>query len=393
MMHSTEWLAKLISFDTTSRNSNLSLIHAIQDDLAQYPGLLTRLTYDASGEKANLFCTIPAVDGNTRQGGLILSGHTDVVPVDGQAWGTDPFCAEITSDRIVGRGACDMKGFIAVVLSLVPEFLKLKLKKPLHFAFSYDEEVGCHGAPILITDFQQQGIQPAACVVGEPTDMNIVIAHKGINSFHCQIKGRAAHSSLTPQGCNAIEYAAHLISWIRGLANQFKQLGPYDEHYDVSFSTMTTNQIQGGIALNIIPDTCEFSFELRTLPEVNPEHIFQQILRYINENLLLQMQKEYSDASIELVQTGGVPGFASSVDVALKKLVRTITNQKEKRKVSYATEAGIFEKAGIPTLICGPGNIAQAHRADEFVLLEQMELCGKFIRRLAHDFGRIHFDT
>ena len=281
----------------------------------------------------------------------------------------DPFSATVTSDRVYGRGACDMKGFIAVVLALVPQFLKEKLNQPLHFAFSYDEEVGCQGAPLLIADFQQQGIQPAACIVGEPTDMHIVVAHKGITGFHCRIKGRAAHSSLTPQGCNAIEYAAHLISWIRGLATQFKQLGPYEEQYDVSFSTMTTNKIQGGTALNIIPDHCEFSFELRHLPEVDPEQLFLQLKNYIHENLLPQMKKEHLDAAIELVPICAVPGFASSEKESITKLVRAITHQKEKHKVSYATEAGIFQQAGIPTVICGPGNIAQAHRADEFVML------------------------
>lgn len=381
-MHSTEWLTKLISYDTISRNSNLNLINTIQDWLRNHHNISVRLTYDVTRQKANLFATIPAFDGNTTKGGVILSGHTDVVPVDGQQWEYDPFNATVTSDRIYGRGACDMKGFIAVVLALVPAFLKEKLGQPLHLAFSYDEEVGCHGAPVLISDFQQQGIQPAACIIGEPTDMHMVTAHKSINAFRCCIKGRAAHSSLTPNGCNAIEYAAHLISWIRGLANQFKQLGPHDEHYDVSFSTMTTNKIQGGIALNIIPDSCEFLFELRSLPEINPQQVVEQIKKYINENLLVQMQKEYPNASITLEPIGSVPGLASSERATITQLVRTITNEKEKRKVSYATEAGIFQQAGIPTVVCGPGNIAQAHRENEFVLLEQMGLCEKFLRTL-----------
>ena len=385
-MYSTEWLAKLISFDTTSRNSNLKLINAIQNDLAQYPSISTRLTYDPSGQKANLFVTIPAMNGNSTKGGLVLSGHTDVVPVDGQEWATDPFHAMVTSDRIYGRGACDMKGFIAVVLSLVPEFMQQKLKKPLHFAFSYDEEVGGHGAQVLVSDLIENHIQPAACIVGEPTDMHSVIAHKGIATFRCVFKGRATHSSLTPQGCNAIEYASQLISWIRELANQFKQHGPHDEQYDVSFSTITTNQIHGGIALNIIPDTCEFSFELRNLPEVNPEHVFLKIQNYIHENLLPQMKTEYSDATIEVLPICALPGFTSNGHSGFMKLVHTLTENKATKKVSYATEAGIFQQAGIPTVICGPGNIAQAHRANEFVLLEQMMLCEKFLRALALDF-------
>lgn len=386
-MNSTEWLTKLISYDTISCNSNLNLISTIQDWLLNYQNISVRLTYDATKQKANLFATIPAFDGNTTQNGVILSGHTDVVPVEGQQWQYDPFNATVTADRIYGRGACDMKGFIAVVLALVPEFAKEKLGQPLHFAFSYDEEVGCHGVPLLISDFQQEGIQPAACIVGEPTDMHIVTGNKSINCFRCCIKGRAAHSSLTPTGCNAIEYAAHLISWIRGLANQFKQLGPYDEHYDVAFSTMTTNKIQGGTALNIIPDTCEFLFEFRNLPEVNPQQIIEQIKNYINENLLIQMQKEYPEASITLEPIGFVPGLAASEKATITQLVRTITNQTGKRKVSYATEAGIFQQAGVATVICGPGSIAQAHRADEFILLEQMTLCEKFVRTLVQRFA------
>ncbi len=385
-MHSTEWLAKLISFDTTSKNSNLNLIHAIQNDLAKYSSISTRLTYDPSGQKANVFVTIPAMNGNAAEGGLILSGHTDVVPVDGQEWATDPFQAAVTSNRIYGRGACDMKGFIAVVLSLVPEFIQQKLKKPLHFAFSYDEEVGGHGAQVLISDLKEQNIQPAACIVGEPTDMHKVIAHKGITNFRCLFKGRAAHSSLTPQGCNTIEYAARLIAWIRELANEFKQFGPHDKQYDVSFSTITTNQIKGGIASNIIPDTCEFMFELRNLPEINPKHVLQKIQHYIQESLLIEMQQEYADASIDLVPTCTVPGFSSDKDSAFTRLVHALTKDKPTQKVSYATEAGMFQEAGIPTLICGPGNIAQAHRANEFILLEQMVLCEKFLRSLVLDF-------
>lgn len=380
-MHATEWLTKLISYDTTSRNSNLSLINAIQDWLNTYH-ISSILTYDETKQKANLFATIPAIDGNVATGGLVLSGHTDVVPVDGQQWDYDPFNATVTSDRIYGRGACDMKGFIAVVLALIPEFVKGKLQKPIHLAFSYDEEVGCKGAPGLIADFKRHSIQPAACIVGEPTDMQLVVAHKGINAFRCRIKGRAAHSSLTPSGCNAIEHAAHLITWIRGLANQFKQLGPHDTHYDVAFSTLTTNQIQGGTALNIIPDACEFFFELRNLPEVNAQHVLEQIKKYITENLLPQMQKEFPDAAIEIETIGTAPAFTASEKAFITQLGRSITQDKEKRKVSYATEAGLFHQAGISTVVCGPGNIAQAHRPNEFVLLGQLASCENFLQAL-----------
>jgi len=386
-MNSTEWLAKLISFNTVSSQSNLPLIDMIQKELINYSTLSMRLSHDTQKQKANLFVTLPAADGNVTTGGLILSGHTDVVPVEGQAWDSDPFEAVITADRIYGRGACDMKGFIAVVLALVPEFLKIKLKKPLHFAFSYDEEIGCLGAPGLVADFQEHRVAPAACIVGEPTDMNIIVGHKGITSFRCRLQGKAAHSSLTPQGCNTIEYAAQLIAWIRGLANQFKQLGPFDHQYDVAFSTITTNKIQGGIALNIIPDHCEFSFEMRNLPEINPERIFNQLQNYVRENLLPQMRKEFENAEIEIVPICSAPGFSAMENSELLHVVKKITAQKELRKVSYATEAGIFQKQGIATLVCGPGNIEQAHRANEFVLLKQLKLCEIFLKKLVTHFG------
>jgi acetylornithine deacetylase len=380
-MNSIEWLTQLISFDTTSCYSNLNLIDSLCHWFAAY-NIPVQITRDAANQKANLFATLPDADGGTKHGGIILSGHTDVVPVQGQQWDSDPFCAKVTADRIYGRGACDMKGFIAVVLALVPQFQKIKLKQPLHLAFSYDEEVGCHGARVLITDFQQQGIQPAACIVGEPTNMQLVEAHKGINIFRCHITGCAAHSSLTTSGCNAIEYAAHLITWIRGLANQFKQLGPHDKYYDVPFSSMTTNQIQGGTAVNIIPDTCDFLFELRNLPGVDPLQVIAQIRKYINENLLVQMQKEYAEAAISIELIGSVPGLESSRETRISRLIRTITHTKEIHKVSYATEAGLFQQAGIPTVICGPGSITQAHKANEFVLLDQLAQCEKFLYTL-----------
>src|SRR6185312_4264907 len=245
-----EWLKKLVSFDTTSRNSNLDLIGVIHNFLA-YHKIDAHLTTDTTGEKANLFATIPAQNGNPHDG-LILSGHTDVVPVDGQQWDTNPFEAIQIQDRIYGRGTCDMKGFIAVVLALVPEFCAIKLTKPLHLAFSYDEEIGCLGAPHLITDFLKTGIRPQACIVGEPTEMKLVTGHKGINVFRCRVKGFAAHSSLVTQGCNAIEYAAELISWLRKLGIEIRGQ-VQDKHYDVPFTSIINNLIRGSNAVNTIP--------------------------------------------------------------------------------------------------------------------------------------------
>lgn len=378
-MNSHEWLAKLVAFDTTSRHSNLELIAFVEDWLKSR-NISSHLTYDSTGKKANLFATIPAED-QSLTGGLILSGHTDVVPVDGQKWDSDPFQTVMTEDRIYGRGTCDMKGFIAAVLALVPEFQQLRLKNPIHVALSYDEEVGCRGAPLLIDDLQKQGIQPAGCIVGEPTLVQPVIAHKGIHGFSCHLHGRAAHSSLTPSGCNAIEYAAQFICWIKSLGRNLQDV--QDKHFDVPFTTITSNVISGGTALNIIPADSEFLFEFRNLPQVNPENIINQIKSYINTELLPDMLNDFDQASIDFESIGSVPAFEANEDAAFTQLVRELMNAKEMRKVSYATEAGLFQQAGIPTIVCGPGSIEQAHRANEFVTIEQIEKCEDFLKKLA----------
>jgi acetylornithine deacetylase len=378
-MNAQEWLSRLIAFDTTSRNSNLPLIDDVNNWFSHHH-ITTRLTYDPTQQKANLFATMPARDGNT-QGGIILSGHTDVVPVDGQAWETNPFEAVQIEDKIMGRGTSDMKGFIAVVLALLPEFQKLSRREPIHFAFSYDEEVGCLGAPLLIADFQEIGIKPSACIVGEPTEMRPVVAHKGIQSFRCRIRGRAAHSSLTPQGCNAIEYAAKFINYLRDFADELRQ-GPVDAHFDVPFTSISTNMIHGGIANNIIPAECEFSFEFRHLPQVEPRHIINKITTYAEQELLPQMQREHAVTQIDIDAMGAVPSFESSPEAVIYKLARDITKETDIRKVAYATEAGLFQQVNIPTIICGPGSIEQAHRANEFVSLEQLEKCAVFLKRL-----------
>ena len=381
-MNSYEWLAKLVAFDTTSRHSNLALIAFVEEWLTSYT-ITSRLTYDATGKKANLFVTLPA-DNHTLDGGLILSGHTDVVPVDGQQWDTDPFNLVIAQDRLYGRGTCDMKGFIAVVLALVPEFKKMRLKYPLHLALSYDEEVGCRGAPFLIDDFQKHGIKPAACIVGEPTEVHAVIAHKGINAFRCRLHGRAAHSSLTPSGCNAIEYAAQFICWIKDLANQFKE--NQDSYFDVPFTTITSNVISGGTALNIIPSDCEFLFEFRNLPQLNPEHVIDKINAYIIKDLLPSMRHHFNEAAVAIEPVGSVPAFEASENAIFTQLVREILKENAIHKVSYATEAGLFQQAGIPTIVCGPGSIEQAHRANEFVTQDQITKYENFLREMVTRF-------
>lgn len=379
-MNSRTWLEKLVSIDTTSRNSNLALIEMVRDHLKSH-GISAWMVHNTERTKANLFATLPAQDGGT-QGGVVLSGHTDVVPVDGQNWSSDPFVLREQDGYLWGRGSCDMKGFIATSLALVPEFMAMPRKKPLHLAFSYDEEVGCAGAPSMLRELQAQGIRPDGCVVGEPTGMQVVVAHKGINLFRCKVHGKAAHSSLTPSGCNAIEYAARLICHIRDLADAMKAEGPYDQFYDVPFSTMTTNQIQGGIAVNTIPELCQFSYEFRNLPGVNPSEIQEKIESYVRTELLPKMKKEFAEAQIEIETGAAAPGLEASEQAAITALVRALTQDRATRKVAYGTEAGLFQTMGIPTVVCGPGHIAQAHKPDEFVAIEQLNACENFLRRL-----------
>lgn len=383
-MNTIDWLTRLVSFDTTSCNSNLELITEISNWFKKH-NIPVKLTYDDTKEKANLFATIPAVNGSTNHG-LVLSGHTDVVPVDGQQWDTNPFCATEKDGRIYGRGTCDMKGFIAVALALVPKFQTLIFQKPLHFAFSFDEEVGCTGIISLLNDLHVSKIQPAACIVGEPTDMHPVVAHKGINAFRCRVHGHATHSSLTPQGCNAIEYASQLIVKLRQMANDLQKHGPFDDYYDVPFTSLSTNQIQGGNAINTIPSCCEIVFEFRNLPSVNPDIIRHQLDQYIENELLPAMRKEIAHAKIEIESIAAAPGLEASEQAALTKLVREVTQDKIIKKVAYATEAGLFQKAGIPTVVCGPGNIEQAHRANEYITIEQLTKCEIFLWEIVSQF-------
>ena len=385
-LNTRQWLEQLVAIDTTSRNSNLDLINLLRDNLQQQ-GITPWFAHNQERTKANLFATLPATQGaaaGQTQGGIVLSGHTDVVPVDGQQWDSDPFALTERDGLLYGRGTCDMKGYIAASMALVPEFLSMPRSKPLHLAFSYDEEIGCAGAPVMLAELKQRGIQPDGCVVGEPTNMQVVVAHKGINVFSCRVHGRAAHSSLTPQGCNAIEHAARLICAIRDFADSYKQNGPYDQLYDVPFSTMTTNQIRGGIAINTIPELCEFTYEFRNLPGMSPQKIQEQITQYVRDQLLPKMQAEYPDAKIDIASIAGSPALETAEQEAITALVRALTGDRERRKVAYATEAGLFQQVGIPTIVCGPGDIANAHKPNEFVAISQLQRCEEFLRKLGH---------
>ncbi|MBV7485388.1 acetylornithine deacetylase [Bordetella sp. BOR01] len=372
-----DWIQRLVSIDTTSRNSNLGLIEMVRDEL-RHAGIESHLSHDTSGAKANLYATVPAADGST-QGGIVLSGHTDVVPVDGQDWDSDPFRPEVRDGKLYGRGTCDMKGYIGTALALLPRMTGTDLKKPVHFALSYDEEVGCVGAPLMLAELKARGVRPDGCIVGEPTSMRVIVAHKGINVWRCCVRGHAAHSSLTPKGLNAIEYAAQLICFIRELADHMRAAGPFDEAFDVPFSTAQVGTIQGGIAVNTIPGLCQFEFEHRNLPGADPEQFYARIQSYAQDTLLPRMRREHPDAAIELTSLASAPSLDASEQAAITQLVRALTADTAHRKVAYGTEAGQFQQAGIPAVICGPGDIQQAHRANEFVALEQVAQCHAFL--------------
>lgn len=379
-MNTINRLSRLIAFDTTSRHSNLALIHDCADYLESL-GLKPWLSHNADQSKANLFATIAAADGNT-EGGLILSGHTDVVPTDGQTWQSDPYRADIREGRLYGRGSADMKGFIAAVLAAAPAMVQAELKRPLHIALSYDEEIGCLGAPVMIAELQKRGLTPEHCIVGEPTSMRMVVAHKGIHTFRCAVHGKAAHSSLTPQGVNAIEYAAKLIVFINELAGRLKARYDTDPDYDVPFSTLSVNTIAGGIAGNIVPQLCEFEFDYRNLPHMSPADITAPIEAHIREVLQPQMQAVDAACRIDMRHGENVPAMPEAEAALLHDLITQLVEDSSRLKVAYATEGGQFQQAGIATVICGPGNIEQAHKADEFVELSQLARCDAFLHKL-----------
>jgi len=376
-----ELIRTLIAYDTTSRDSNLALIHWVRDWLAGH-GVESTLTFDDERRKANLFATLPARDGNATRGGIVLSGHTDVVPVDGQPWNTDPFTATPAGDRVYGRGVTDMKSFSATGLAFVPEFLRRGLKQPLHFALSYDEEVGCIGVHRLIADILARGVAPAGCIVGEPTGMQVVVAHKGKKAWRCRVRGFEAHSSLTPQGVNAVQIACELVAFLTQRARAFRDRGGFDDAYDVPFTTVHTGVIRGGTAVNIIPRDCQFDFEIRHLPFDDPDAFFAEVRAHA-ESFLPDMHRVARDTWIEFDALSSLPGFDTGGDSAIAALGHHCNGAHDHGKVSFGTEASLFHNAGVPTIICSPGHIAQAHQPNEWVSVEQLARCEAFIRRLA----------
>jgi len=374
---SLEMIRRLVAFDTTSRDSNLALIDYVRDYLADW-GVPSELIYDGDRRKANLYAAIGPEDRRA----VILSGHTDVVPVDGQDWDSDPFAVTEKDGCLFGRGTSDMKSFIAVALALVPEFLARPLKTPVHFAFSYDEEVGCIGVRDLIAQLKERPIRPSACIVGEPSMMKPVIAHKGKNSYRCRVHGLEAHSALTHEGVNAVEVAAEIVAFLKAMARKKRDQGPFDPGFSPPHTTVHTGVIAGGTALNIVPRDCRFDFEFRNIPAEDPALLFAEVERYVETVLLPEMRQVSTATGIAFEQMTATVGLDTPMDHPLVQLTQSLTGANDAAKVSFCAEAGLFQEAEIPTVMCGPGSIEVAHKPNEYVALEQIRLCERFMRRL-----------
>jgi len=375
---SQELLTRLVAFDTTSRNSNLDLIEFVRD-LLDHHDVTSELIANEEGTKANLFASIGPID----QPGLVLSGHTDVVPVDGQDWSSDPFSLTIRDDCLFGRGASDMKGFIATVLALLPEIKAMTLERPVHLAFSYDEEVGCKGVPHLLDRLVDiLPVLPKACLVGEPTGMKVANGHKGKAGYRCTVTGRASHSALNHQGVNAVEIAALIVAKLREMNLDFRAKGPFVEGFEPPHCTVTTGVMAGGTALNIVPSSCRFEFEFRLLPGQEAKAILDTVKNFANKTLLPAMTSIASEATIEWHELMSYPALGSDQPSEIERLGCTLTSTKQLQKLSFGTEAGHFAKRGIPSIVCGPGHIDVAHKPDEYVEISQLNDCKSFLRNL-----------
>ncbi|MEQ8666019.1 MAG: acetylornithine deacetylase [Rhodospirillales bacterium] len=373
-----EILESLIAFDTTSRNPNRPMIDWIAGYLSDL-GVESTIVVDDDPGKANLLATI----GPTDAPGIVLAGHTDVVPVDGQTWGSDPFTLTERDGRLFGRGTADMKSWAALALAGVPRFLEAPLCRPVHLAFSYDEETTCLGAVSLGDAIAALPTRPALCIVGEPSGMRAVTGQKGCYCFTAEFQGLAAHSSLAPDGVNAVEYASRFAVFLSDLSATFAREGPFVAGYDVPHTTVHVGTCRGGTALNIVPEHCRLEFEFRNLPGHDAADIRRTILSFANDVLEPDMRLVSPDARIEIDEWSGLPGYALDDESVEVQLVRSLSGHNDDVKVTYFSEAGIYaDRAAIPSLICGPGFIDQAHKPDEFISLDQITEGERFMDRL-----------
>jgi len=369
-------LRTLIAFDTTSRNSNLALIDHVEAQLAGLGAMCERVP-SPDGRKANLHARFgPQVDG-----GIILSGHTDVVPVDGQPWTSDPWDLTERDGKLYGRGTCDMKGFSACILALAPKIAAASLKRPVHIALSYDEEVGCLGAPALIDEIMKGPVKPASVIVGEPTDMKVVTAHKGLFSVVVTLRGKEAHSSLVNDGACAVTHAVPLMQYLVEQGEAMRAAAPADSPFDPPFGTLTIGEVKGGTALNILALDAEFGSLMRPCPWDDVQSIADG-LRARAAEVEAKMRETAPEASVRVSVRSNVPAFAPEAEGSAERLARQLTGDNSTRVVSYGTEAGQFQVAGLSVVVCGPGSIEQAHQPDEFVSIDQLDQCCAFLDKM-----------
>ncbi|WPO97980.1 acetylornithine deacetylase [Pseudomonas sp. HR96] len=375
MNDSRTLLAHLIGFDTTSRESNLQLIEFAQNYLRGL-GVSCELIFNAERSKANLFASI----GPTDRPGVVLSGHTDVVPVDGQAWTVPPFALTEHDGKLYGRGSADMKGYIACVLAAVPRLLASDLQMPVHIALSYDEEVGCLGVRSLLAELAQRPHKPLLCIIGEPTELKPVLGHKGKLAMRCDVHGAACHSAYAPLGVNAIEYAAELIGELGRIGSRLRD--HQDARFDPPWSTVQTGVIAGGKALNIVPADCRFDFEVRTLPAHDPRKVASQLQDYAEQQLLPRMRAVHAGSQIAFTELSTYPGLLTDQHSKAAQLIARCCGSSEFGTVAFGTEGGLFDAIGIATVVCGPGSMDQGHKPDEFVSVAQLEACDQMLARL-----------
>ncbi|CAI8839881.1 acetylornithine deacetylase [Pseudomonas sp. IT-P100] len=377
MSASHDLLATLVAFDTTSRESNLQLIEFVRDYLASFD-VPCELIYNEQRSKANLFATIGPAD----KPGIVLSGHTDVVPVDGQPWTVAPFELTEHDGKLFGRGTADMKGYIACVLALVPSLVNAPLRRPVHIALSYDEEIGCLGVRSLLAALEQRPVKPMLCIIGEPTELKPVLGHKGKLAMRCDIQGHACHSAYAPLGVNAIEYAAELIGELGRIGNRLKAPEHRDARFDPPFSTVQAGVIGGGKALNIVPADCRFDFEIRALPSHDPSDVARELETYAEQQVLPRMRAVSEQSEIRFSELSAYPGLVTDAHSEAAELIAAFCGSRAFGTVAFGTEGGLFDAAGIPTVVCGPGSMDQGHKPDEFVSLEQLDGCDAMLQRM-----------
>ncbi len=375
-MTSTESILRdLVAFDTTSAKSNLPLIDYVAQYLESH-GVASQLVRDETGQKANLWATL----GPARDGGLILSGHTDCVPVEGEVWTSGPFTLTERDGRLYGRGSADMKGFVASALAAVPDILAAGLSRPVHLALSYDEEIGCTGVRGLLREVAANGPRAACCIVGEPTSMQIVTGHKGGRAYRCHFTGLPVHSSLAPRGASAIEPAAELVLYLRDLAAEMAS-GPQDPDFDLPHSTISVGMIEGGTAINIVAASCCVTFEFRNLAALDQESLFRRIEAHVLGTILVRSRRNFPEAQVTFEQIYEYPAHDIAADDAFVTAMKHIVGRNDHGKVAFGTEAGLFlRELELPTVLCGPGSITVAHRSDEYVERSQLEACDTMIR-------------